>query len=119
MKPALSPISVATAETPKFSVAPPPVAKQTSFQQEPPEPANKPKPSAESLGVKQGQIWVAADGGHYGVIVHDTERYKELGDVILHPFVGRTTNMTKEVRMDASKVKIRYRLAKTLPQWLL
>lgn len=38
------------------------------------------------MRVKRGEIYIAADGGKYGHLVVDVERFKDCDDVVTHPF---------------------------------
>lgn len=69
-------------------------------------------------GIEVGQVYIAADGGHYGHLVVDTTTYAYRDDVVVLPFTeaGFKDNV---VRIDMFKLaQVRYYIPDTLPAWV-
>ena len=67
--------------------------------------------------IENGQIWLAADGGHYGHVVIDVKKFATVDDVVVLPFTenGLATNTQ---RIDAFKLaQVRYYKSNVLPDW--
>lgn len=70
-------------------------------------------------GVKEGQIYGAADGSSHAVVVTDASTYMECDDVVIQPYYkdGRQ----EEPRcIDTFKLAmVRYKLLDSAPDWLV
>lgn len=68
-------------------------------------------------GIKEGQLFLAADGSKGGCVVTDALTYAECGDVIVQHFSA--SGMYEDPRRIAAfkLAMVRYRLVDTLPDW--
>lgn len=73
-------------------------------------------------GVEVGQIYLAADGGHYGHRVEDVATFAQCDDVVVRAFPGKTVDTFADVtrRINSFKLaRVRYYLAvKPYPDWV-
>lgn len=59
----------------------------------------------DNYRVQRNQIYMAADGGNYGVLVVDADLFSHLGDVIVVPFSASTGFAgSKPYRIDTFKL---------------
>lgn len=71
--------------------------------------------------IKVGDIFIAADGGKYGHLVIDVDKYSYCDDVVTIPFTASDGLEIKERenRIDQYKLKeIRYFLPPSIPSWI-
>jgi hypothetical protein len=68
-------------------------------------------------GIKEGQIYIAADGSKVGHIVVDMSTLEVSGDVITRPFTEANFGVAGN-RIDAFKLAmVRYKLVESKPDW--
>jgi len=72
-----------------------------------------------SYGIKNGQIYLAADGGHFGYLVIDTNRYAGVDDVLVLGFTATKGYNSEANRIDAFKLaRVSYYLPDVIPDWV-
>jgi len=66
-----------------------------------------------------GEIHIAADGGHYGLVVVDTETYGDVGDVVVRGFSESKGYDEHTYRLDTFKLSYRYSIVNIdSPEWV-
>lgn len=68
-------------------------------------------------GVENGQVYLSADGGTFGYVVIDAEKYRDINNVIVQGFFpNKVEEFTRDI--DAWKLAhCRYYLVEGLPEW--
>lgn len=70
-------------------------------------------------GVKEGQIYAAANGSNHTLLVIDASTYIECDDVVVQPFY-KDGRQEEPRRIDTFKLAmVRYNLVDTAPDWML
>lgn len=68
--------------------------------------------------IKNGQIYIAADGSLCGHLVVDSATYQDVDDVVVKPFTNKGLT-GEQYRIDAFKLAmVRYSLADSIPPWV-
>jgi len=71
--------------------------------------------------IKVGDVFIAADGNHWGHLVTDVETFLHCDDIVTTPFSETQGLITKHAgnRIDAFKLAmVRYYKPDTLPDWI-
>lgn len=71
-----------------------------------------------NYGIKKGQIYIAADGSHFGHLVLDDTTFIDCADVVVLPF-NEAGQYGEHQRIDTFKLaQVRYKLVERVPAWL-
>ena len=69
------------------------------------------------MNAKNGEIYIACDGGQYGHLVLDCNIYGDRGDIVTLSFNNK--GILREYRIDDFKLtRVRYQLCTDIPEWI-